>query len=543
MGSVLIKGGKVVDGLGGPGFDGHVLIEGDRIEAVIKEGGDVPAADLVIDASGKAVAPGFIDMHSHLDWVLPLDDNPDLLKCLPEQGVTTVVAGNCGVSPAPMGEDTGRLLQTFASINIERPLDYAWRSMAEYLDNLDEVGPGVNVAELAGHASLRFAGEKTRRGAMTPEALDNCLDLARKSLDQGAVGLSFGLGYDPGMFSPLDELEAFCRVAAEAGKPATVHLKAYSMVSPCYPLTYLKAHNVRALKEMLDIARRTGVRLQLSHFIFVGRRSWSGAPACLKMVEDARAEGLDVMIDALPYTNGNTTINVLIPYWFLALGREGFKSRRARARLRLEMEVGLRLVGFVFKDFQVMDAGVPGWDDINGLRITEVAKKWKTSSFEAMLRLSEKSRAATTMLFHTYSGEPGREGPIESVLSRDYCLFESDAIVKTQGYPNPAAKGTFPKILGDYVRERKLITLEEAIRRMSGASAERFGIKDRGTISPGKAADIAIFDPGAVSDNLPQDPEPAGKPEGIEQVFINGERVVKDGSYVQGSRAGRVLRV
>jgi len=200
-------------------------------------------------------------------------------------------------------------------------------------------------------------------------------------------------------------------------------------------------------------------------------------------------------------------------------------------------------VGFLYRDFQVMDAAVPGWEDLNGLTIAEIAERWGTSPFAAMLQMAEAGRGATLMLFHTYSGEPGKEGPLEAVVSRDYCLFETDAAIKSAGYPNPAGLGTFPKVLGDFVRERKLFSLENAVQRMTSMSAERFGLADRGLLKPGKAADLVVFDPQTIADTPPKGPEPAGKPQGIKHVFINGRQVVKDGVYIEGVRVGRVLRV
>jgi len=544
MPKILIKNGKIIDGTGADAYYGHLLIDGEKIAALIKEGASVPAADEVIDASGCVVCPGFIDMHSHMDWLVPVRDHPELLKCFLEQGVTTVVGGNCGFSPAPVRPESLQLLdKSLAATIIDKPLDYSWSSMAELLDHIEESAPVLNLAEQVGHATIRVAFSKTRRGKMTPHELQTCLDETRRAFDEGACALSFGLGYDPGMYSPLEEIEAFCKVAAEKHKPVTVHLKALSVISPTYPATYLKPHNLRSLREMLDVAKKTGIKLQLSHFIFVGRRSWPTAERAFEMVERARRDGVDVMIDALPYTSGNTTINVVLPYWFLAMSPRGYSSFWAKARLRAELELGFRLVGFDYRDFQIMNIGVKGWEDLNGLFITEVARKWKTSPFNALLKISEKSHGSTLMLFHSYSGAPGNEGVLERVLSNNQCLFETDALVKSTGYPNPAAMGTFPRILGEYVRNRKLFTIEDAVRRMTSASAERFGIKDRGTLTAGSVADIVVFDPETISDTPPVGSQPAGKPKGIKHVFINGAHVVDQGSYKAGERPGKVIRV
>lgn len=542
MTSLLLRKGLVIDGTGGPAFRGNVLIDGDRIRAVIPEGQELPAADEGIDADGRVISPGFIDMHSHSDWVLWDRVHPGLLRCFLEQGVTTVVGGNCGFSPAPIRAETMKLVRDHSAMLAPRPVDFNWNSVSEFLDHVEKTGPVVNLAQQVGHAAVRFRAADTLRGAMRPHELANSLDEVRRAFDEGACGLSFGLGYDPGMYSPLEEIRAFCEVAKASGRTVSVHLKALSRISPCYPAWHLKPHNLRALGEMLDIARNTGIRLQLSHFIFVGRRSWATADACLGRVDEARRQGTDVMIDAFPYTCGNTTVNVLLPYWFLETLPEGYANPWARARLRAASEISFRLVGFFYRDFQVMDAAVPGWEELNGLTVDEIASRWSTSPFNALLKLSRESRGRTLMLFHTYSGEAGNEGPLESVLSHEACLFETDAVVKSTGYPNPAAMGTFPRILGEFVRERKLLSLEDAVRRMTLAGAERFGIKDRGVLAAGKYADVVVFDPQAVSDTPPTGAGPAGRPRGIAHVFLNGLHVVKDGTYVSGVPGGRVLR-
>ena len=542
MATTLFQNGTIVDGTGQPSFTGSVLVEDSLIKDVIKETTGLPQVDRVIDARGLVVAPGFIDMHSHADWVIPWSGHDQVLKCLVEQGITTVIGGNCGISPAPMIKKAVAKTETLASIVMANALKYQWESMNEYLDHVDQNGSIVNLAELVGHATLRYNTNQSDRGDMRDSELKQCLDNTRRALDEGARGLSFGLGYDPGMYSSLEELAAFCKVAAAAGKPVTMHMKALSKLSPCYPLLSLSAHNVRALKEAISLAEQTGIRLQLSHFIFVGRNSWPTADKCLALVDEARSRGLDIMIDAFPYSCGNTTIVAPIPYWFLEKIPEAYSRPFLIARLKLELSLGLKLVGFSYPDFQVMDVAIPQFKDINGLRISEIAEKWNCSPFKAMLTLAEKSRGASLMLFHTYSGEPGNEAPLEKVLSKDYCLFETDSIVKSAGFPNPAAMGTFPRILGNYVRDRKLFSLENAIHRMTGASADRFGIKNLGTLEKGRAADIVCFDADTIADNWKDPSRPAGKPKGIKHVFLNGKHVVKEGNYAEGSKAGRVIR-
>jgi N-acyl-D-amino-acid deacylase len=544
MEPLLIKNGAIIDGTGSPGYKGHVLIEGKRIREIIRDGQTTPQAAAVLDASGQVVAPGFIDMHSHSDWGLPLPDHDIPLKCLLEQGVTTVVGGNCGFSPAPVSDKTRRLLSMdHFNLMIDKPLDYSWNSMSDFLEIVEQARPIVNTAHLVGHGSIRLAQADTRRGKMTEDELENCLDMLLYCLDEGACGLSFGLGYDPGMYSPAEEIEAFCQIAAMVNKPVTVHLKALSRISPTYPLTYLKAHNVRALAEMIGVAQKTGATLQVSHLLFVGRRSWPTAEKCLKMIDAARQDGVDIMFDAFPYTCGNTTVNAVLPYWFLAKLPGGYHNRLARLMLRAELAAGFALLGFSYKDFQLMDAGPSGWQESNGHRFLDIAAQKGLSAFDTVLNLSEASRGQAVVLLHSYSGEPGNEKVLDAVVANELCLFETDALTRFGGHPNPAAMGAFPKILGYYVRDRKLFSIQEAIRRMTSASAERFLIKDRGVLAPGKKADIVIFDPLMVAETPAVGAKPAGRPKGISHVFVNGAHAVKDGNYVPDTRAGEVIRV
>ena len=542
MGTIILCHGKIIDGLGNRPFVGHVLIKGDQIGAVLKENEALPPADIIIDASGCAIAPGFIDMHSHADWVLTSINHPKLLKCLLEQGITTIVAGNCGISPAPVNHEKLQSLQwhNVASVCHEEPLNYTWRSIGEFLDKIEQLHPVVNVAQLVGHGAIRNSIANTPYVPMNSQELKTCLTELSNAFDQGACGLSFGLGLSPGMYSPIEEIEAFCRTAKASDKLVTVHLKSYAKISALYPVTiFSKPHNLRALKEMLNIARQTGVKLQVSHLIFGGTKTWPTAEDCIRMIDDAHQEGIDVMFDAYPYTYGNSSIDIMLPPEFIAAMPASFSNRWTRKKLKYKYEIGFRMVGISYEDCQLMDATIEGWEELSGLTISEIARKRNTSPFNIMLTLSEASEGAALMLYHTGSSEQ----ILERVLSHDLCLFETDAATKSRGYPNPAALGTFPKILGYYVREKKLFSIEKAIQRMTSASAQRFGIKDRGVLAPGKAADIVIFNPETVSETPPLNGKPAGKPNGILHVFVNGTQVVKDGVYIGSAGAGQVIRL
>lgn len=343
------------------------------------------------------------------------------------------------------------------------------------------------------------------------------------------------------MYSPNEEIEAFCRTAKAAGKPVALHLKSYAKVSYLYPPTSLagKPHNQRALEEMLNIARQTSMKLQVSHVMFAGRKTWPTAEDFIRMIDDAHREGIDVMVDAFPYTFGNTTIDVLLSPGFIAAMPASFRSKWAQMKVRYGNKIAFWVVGFSYQDWQLMDAAIEGWEDVIGLTVSEIARKRNTSPLNIVLTLSEASQGATVILCHALNNEQ----ILEYILSDGLCLFEMDAVIKSKGYPNPAALGTFPKILGHYVRDRKLFNIEKAIQRMTSASAKRFGINDRGILAPGKAADIVIFNPETVSETPPLKGKPAGQPTGIHHVFVNGTQVVKNGNYTGSVGAGRVLRV
>ena len=547
MATTLFRGGRIVDGSGAAATEGQLLVDGAQIEALLSPG-EAPSADRVVELGGKVLAPGFIDVHAHVDFLLPMAENHDLLAPLLEQGITTVVAGNCGISPAPIADGAPSMVDRVAAVCIEEPLDYRWQGMGSYLDALERMPPPLNVAQLVGHTSVREAFGDRPRGALGPEALALCLREARRALDEGACGLSFGLGYDPGMFTPLDELKAFSSAAAAAGKLVTSHIKAYSILSPCYPATTLGAHNLRAMREMLEVARDSACRLQLSHVFVAGRRSWPTLERLLGLIDEARAGGLDLMIDAFPFHAGNSTVNALLPDWFLRDLPRNYHRRGARALLRAQLAVGFRALGFGFGECQLMNAGVAGWEDLAGERVDAIARRWGVSPLSAFLRLSEESRGAATMLFHGMSGDEDDSGPLDTVLSRPDCLFETDAVIRREGFPNPGTYGNFPRVLGHHVRERGLFSLEDAVHRMTGASADRFGLKDRGLLAAGRAADLVVFDPDTVA-AAPDDAffdgggAAAMRPRGIERVFLNGVEVVEAGRALGRLAAGRVLRV
>jgi N-acyl-D-amino-acid deacylase len=540
----------IVDGTGREGFRGSVHVVADRIKAVIPskaaQADDIEGAEIgeIIDAEGLVVAPGFIDCHSHFDWVLPLRHHQKFLFPLIEQGITTVVTGNCGFSPAPINENSKKLVRDFSDILVAEPFSYNWEGMGEFLDYLDSTGGLLfNNAQLVGHGTVHL--EAVQDIKRRPDSAESAamITLLAEAFDSGAFGLSFGLMYPPGLFSTRDDLLTMARTASDNKRILTVHIRALSKYSGSYPVIPLlgKAHNLRALEEMLSIGLETGVRLQISHFIFAGRKSWPTAQKALRMVEEARGKGLEVMWDIYPHFCGNSYLAIFLPTWFVRNLEFNLENPAAIKKLKFELGMAKYLVGFNMSDIQIMDAGYPAGEKYNRLNLVEIAKQEGIGPVEAMLKIIKESSGKALQLTYGYSGDDNNEQLIEKLMANELCLFETDTLLRSGGFPNPASYGAFPRILGRFVRDKKTLSLADAISRMSGKTARWMGIAERGEIKPGYFADIVLFNPDTIADNTTVK-ETARRPTGIEKVFINGELVVEEGSYLKDKKYGRVLR-
>jgi len=535
-----LSGGRVIDGSGSPAFSADVAITGDRITAL----GDLAALEAreTLPCRGRIVAPGFIDIHSHSDWLLPGADCGALVEPFVRQGMTTLVGGNCGFSPAPVSDRSREAVQSASRLIADEELEFAWESMAEFLDRLDQTELPLNIAELVGHGAVRASVT----GTLTPDApaapeLAEMERVTRAALDAGCVGVSTGLGYAPGIFAEEPELTAFARWAAEADKLFTSHVRAYSWVSPVYQSDPEETpHNIQALQELLGIAREARARLQLSHLIFVGRHTWPTCELAIECIERARADGLDVAFDAFPYTAGNTTASVLFPPEMLPHLETMLKDPEAMAGLRALGARVFEQIGFFLEDVQIMHANAPALAPYDGLFIGDAAERAGMEIWEFYARLVVESGRDARVLNHTYSGCGGEESALRAVLAHPLCAIETDTFLTRRGHQNPASYGTFPRVLHRYVRDG-LFSLEEAVRKMTGAAAERFGWSDRGRIGTGCAADLVVFDPETLRDTATFE-QPAQFPTGIEHVFINGVHVVADERYLPGVGAGRLIR-
>lgn len=523
---LLIRNGTVIDGTGAPRFNADVALNRGRIAALIDpaESAQVSGAR-EIDASGKAVAPGFIDLHSHSDWVLPIPEHAQILRPFLLQGVTTFVGGNCGFSTAPVTEKQIRLLDESGQMLSEHPFQWQWRGVAEFGACLKRQGLALNAAHLAGHGSIRLSVMGMDGGDPSPEQLQAMRAMLERAMADGAIGLSTGLGYFPGMIAKPAELVAMAEVAGAAGGLLTSHLRAYSVRSLFFDSAV--PHNLLAVREMIEVARRAKVPLQISHLIFVGRRTWPTVSEVLAEIERAKNDGVDVAFDTFPYTAGNTTIRIIFPAWSQDRLPELLKEKESWDRL---CESFRPLTEWITSSAQLMWAANPALAQFEGKFFGEIAEEMGLDPVEAYMTIARDSGARARVMMHLYSGEDTDESALCAAMAHPLNLFEMDTILTSRQHQNPASFGTYPKILGRYVRELGILTLEDAVHKMTGAAAARMRLARRGLIRPGYAADITIFDPATVSCDA-DFYRPTLAPRGIEHVMVNGRAMVAEGKW------------
>jgi N-acyl-D-amino-acid deacylase len=538
---IKFSGGSVIDGTGAKAFRADVAVSGGKIMDV----GDLTGLEAArtVDATGKIVTPGFIDIHSHSDFLVPGADHGALLEPFLRQGMTTLVGGNCGFSPAPVNDRTRRAVTEASRLIADDAIDLRWETMGEFLDAVEEGGVAINVAQLVGHGAVRAAVTgHMNSAAPTADELKQMERLCRESLDDGCIGVSTGLGYPPGIFAREDELTAFASWAAASDKIFTSHLRAYSWMSPVYkdrdPAT--DPHNIAAIEEILRVAEGAKSRLQISHLIFVGSGTWANCDRAIAVIEEASRRGIDVGFDAFPYTAGNTTASVLFPPDVLPYLETVLADPAMMENLVAMGNMVFGQIGFGLEDIQIMNANAPEFDRFNGKFVGDAARDAGMGIWEFYARMVLASHRNARVLIHKYSGSAEDERALETVLAHPLCTIETDTFVTACGHQNPASYGTFPRVLSTYVK-RGLFTLEEGVRKMTGAAAERLRWTDRGFVRKGCAADLVLLDAGTLADTATFE-EPARFPVGIEMVVVNGRAVVEGEKYETGAKAGTVIR-
>jgi N-acyl-D-amino-acid deacylase len=523
---LLIEGGTLVDGSGAPGRPASVAVTGDRLR-VLEPGveSDSPVGRR-IDARGRGVAPGFIDMHSHSGlWILAEPrDEPKV-----RQGVTSEVIGVDGLSYAPLPgvQDLRALVEMNAGLDGAPDLSYDWDTVSSYLEGF-EGAVSVNVGFLVGNSALRICRLGWDEVPADERALADMSAMLRESMAAGALGISSGLDYPPGSYATTEELAALTSVAAAAGGFYHTHVR--------YPLG---DRFLDPFREAIDIGRRGEGPVHITHFYH--RQTHPGGPEdLLGLVDNARAEGLDVTFDAYPYEWAATRLLIQLPGWIQAGGPARLKERLADRSARQRLRDELRVRGAAY-------TSAAGWADVRlGQFTTPANLRWESRTLADVMADRETDAVDTIcdlLLEEDLRVSQVTSGPWNETLHHfvrhPLGMIGTDSTF-TGDKPSPRTYGSFPRVLGEFVRERELLGLEEAVRKMTSAPADRLGLDERGLLADGYLADVVVFDPARVRSNATY-AEPRRFPTGIEYVIVNGVAVV-DGGRHTGATPGRVLR-
>ncbi len=543
----VLRGGQVVDGTGVPRFLSDVAVTGDRIAAVAP---NLPGRGRhEIDVRDRIIAPGFVDLHSHSDllFTLPPAAQRKLLGGRLCQGITTELVGNCGYGPAPLVPERLNLLQKINGFITPEGVEWSWRTFAEFLDVMESRRPLLNVGALVAHGAVRVAAMGMK--ADPPREAENReMDrLVRDSVEAGAYGISYGLIYPPGQFARTEELVRTAASSAASGGFAAFHQRG-SGRSTC----------LEAVEEILTVGRLSGCSVHHSHEESVGPEAWSLVDRLIEKEEVAARQGVALTMDVIPYTWVCTTMLAIYPPWALAGGVEAFLSRlrdpSQRERMKREIETVMpRWPPWEHGDWIMNLVRDVGWrqihighvntdanQDLVMKNLEEVAALRGRDPFDAVSDLMLEEGGVVTQLIFGISGDQRTDAPLLSLLRHPSRSLVSDAWDIGKGSPHPGAYGAYPRVLGHYVLERGILTLEEAIRKMTSLPAARMGLGDRGRVEKGTFADLVVFDPQQVRDRSTC-ADPRRYPDGIEWVFVNGKPAVRDGRLTS-EQAGRVLR-
>ncbi|HCU2761842.1 TPA: D-aminoacylase [Clostridioides difficile] len=523
----LIKHGLIVDGNKTPAYEGDILIENEKILKISQDLNE--EADKVIDAKGRVICPGFIDTHSHSDLVILVNPYNEVKI---RQGITTEVLGQDGISMAPLPQEhISSWRKNLAGLDGESDeIDWKYETTENYLKMMDYNGVGLNETYLVPHGNVRMEAMGLEDRPATKEEIQKMCEITERELKAGAIGLSTGLIYIPCAYSLTEEIIEMCKVVAKYDGVFVVHQRSEADTI------------LTSMEEIIEIGKQSGVKVHFSHFKVCGKANWKYIPQVIELLEKAEKEGIRVSFDQYPYAAGSTMLGVVLPPWAHSGGTDKLIERLSDENERAKMK----------KDIA---NGIEGWDnfiefagidqifvtsvkteknkDTIGKSLLEIGKMRGKDPLDATFDLLKEEENAVGMVdFY------GLEEHIIGFMKRDEQNVCTDGLLA--GKPHPRAYGSFPKILGRYVRELNVLTIEKAVYKMTKKAATSFSIKDRGELKEGYFADIVIFDKDTVSgcDDFINSMQ---YPTGIDYVIINGNCVVEEGKYNK-IKAGKVLK-
>ena len=546
MFDLLFQNAMVVDGTGVAAYRADVAIKGDRIAAL----GENPGPALrTIDARGLTLIPGIIDSHSHADLILPLAParQGKLLHCKLAQGITTAIIGNCGLGCAPVsGAEAEATLRAVNAWMTPEPIEWRWRSVGQYLDRIGVNKLPLNVGALIPHGPVRISTMGMAKGSPSQQSMREMRTLVEWGMRDGALGLSTGLIYPPGMYSNTAELKELARIVADHGGVYTSHIRGSSeMLIP-------------AVEELLEVARETGVRVHHSHNEAVGRAHWSKIDRVLAMEEQAESEGVHISFDMFPYTAAATMMIAIYPPWSLEGGVDLLldRLRDMPTRARIGREIATQEPAWP----PWSRGGWPhnlvkatSWESIyigyvesrrnkryEDRSLADLGRLMGKTPFDAICDLIIEERGQVSMLIFEVSGGRDELELLSKYARNRLSAFCTDAEDYGRGLPHPAAYGAFPRIFSKFVRDKKVLTFEEAVRKMTSYPASLFGLKDRGTIRSGAFADLVMLDPRRITDRADFS-DPRREADGISTVVING-RIAWERGEMKPAFSGVVIR-
>lgn len=529
----LLKNGKIYDGTGAPAYVGDVLFENEKIIGVGK--GLQADGAVVVDMTGKSIAPGFIDAHSHNDWFAVKKNPIPYFEPFVRQGIASFVTGNCGLSINGCDEKSPHKDKVGAGLFHNKDLIGYFGGVKEFFDAVDKNSP-ANIAAGIGHCSARAALAGYENRELTKDEMDKMLSVIDKELSDGACLASLGLMYEPGIYAPKSELREVAKLCEKHNKPMTVHARALSAVSMAYPPNpFGRAHNLIALDELREITKGLKMKFHYSHIIFVGKNSFKTESEVVEILEEMKAEGMDVMFDIYSELLGVSVITVIAPAWYLGMSKEEKNKFSNKLKFKLLASVSKLMLGFSFDGMMIAYLG-EGNEKFEGKSVAEAAKELGMSELDTYMYLCDLSENKGRVNMGPYSTPE-----IVSKLSKHPLgLYMTDAWIEENGIQNPATYDCFPKFL-HLSLNGKGDTMESSVRKMTGATADRFMLPNRGYLKEGYFADITVFDEAELKNTAPDQ----YKAFGIKDVFINGKHVLHEDVLDEEKfrYAGKAIRV